>query len=111
MWRAVMAGPLGGRIAAKSPEAAMLRQLCELYDLSCRAIAAAKEKPLDVDNRLAVKQYGDAVQKLGAKFGITPIEAARVAEYFPPEEKPEDSIPARARGAEEGRPEEKPAAD
>ena len=57
-----------------------LRALCELWALRQKTLVLLSDNPADKVTRTAFASYHDQWAKLAAKFGITPVDRARMGD-------------------------------
>jgi phage terminase small subunit len=85
MWRCVT-GERGPWLAAA--DAPALQLLCEVWEMRLAARDCLRRNPIDKDSRIAFCEYQKAVERLLAKFGMTPTDRERLTERL------EDDDPA-----------------
>lgn len=59
-------------------DTAELMTLCDTWELLRAATVAAKRDPLDPHKRTAFVQYKAEFDRLGARFGLTPADRAKI---------------------------------
>ena len=77
-WDHVVEHVVGWGIA-KSIDANALEQLCNYWALWKSLVPKAQANPSDKDIRIALIGYSDSWQKLASKFGMSPVDRAKLA--------------------------------
>jgi len=74
--------------AVQAIDRTALELLCRLWALARASLAAAEATPLDKDARIAAVAYAARFESLAARFGLTPVDRARLVLNPPEVEQP-----------------------